>query len=1164
MKLNDLFEKPIDRPIEGVIKADDEARLLNEVEEYIITNEVAKHLQTFLVDAYNAELAEQGVWISGFFGSGKSHLLKMLSLVLDRRTVDGHDLSQIFINKIEDGLLRQEMEKAVAIPSKSILFNIDQQADIITTKQDDAILSTLLKVFNRMQGFYEKQPYIAEFERKMVKKGIYEKFKDEFLKEAGKPWEIGRETADGLENDIFAKVYAKVNNTTEEQGNRVLDTERETFRLSIDDFANLVKDYIDSQEDGFRLNFYIDEIGQFIADNSKLMLNLQSIAESFHTICDGKAWIIVTSQNDLSNVVGEMASANTSTDFSKITDRFPTRLGLTNTNVSEVIQQRLLAKKKEQSINNALAELHKKNHANFKTLFEFSDGRTYRNFTDEDSFHSSYPFVNYQYELFKSSIEGLSKHNAFIGRHASVGARSMLGVFQEVIVDLKDEEFGRLATFDSMYEGIRNVVKDLHQSSVFLAETQVDNPLAVRILKALFLLKYLKEFKGNVRNISILLTDRFGIDIAKHQKEVQEALNLLEEGTYIQRMGDVYSYLTDEEKDIEEEIKSTEIDDSTVRSFAARTIYHDIIRDSKFRYSENDQDYAFTRLIDDHQEGQEQELRIHIITPFNDLYDNQIILRNQAMGKPEMLVFLPQDSRLLPDLNQIAKTEKFLRLARNDSQSDSRNLIIQTKASELTKRKDEVALRLREMLSESTIYVNNSPLDKLPQDPKSRIQRAFESLIESTYPKLRMLRAVFREDSVSRIINDDGDDLFSNDDSTISEAEEEIISLLNRKKGDGERQTLTSLFDAFKRKPYGWYQHALMANLAKLFMRSKIELTQDSSPLSKKEAVTALTNSHQFSNTIVQVQEEIDVSAVRKLKEFHQEFFNETNTGGMEARAVAEAFKDRLAQEIANLSSIVGKKTDFPFVTELDGPLDDLKKLSARNTDYYLKEIDSFKEDLLEDKEEVIAPIAEFVNGSQGSVFLNVRSFYNDNLDNLAAFPEDKIALSNFLEDTKSYRGNLLKEANDRVEILNKTISDQLRTTRDHAIKEIREKSEELKNLEGFSKLPADEQAALLSKSDQAIERVQQTPLIAVVRDSLNTYIGSGYSDQLNQFNKTIRKQSETSGETEKPAQYVTAQTIPVEFTKRTIESSEDLDAYLNALRSAYSKELDSNNRITL
>lgn len=1164
MKLNDLFEKPIDRPIEGVIKADDEARLLNEVEEYIITNEVAKHLQTFLEDAYNAELAEQGVWISGFFGSGKSHLLKMLSLVLDRRSVDGHDLSQIFIDKIEDSLLKREMEKAVAIPSKSILFNIDQQADVITNAEEGAILSTLLKVFNRMQGYYAKQPYIAQFERDLSKKGIYEQFKAEFLKEAGKSWEVGRETADGLENDVFAKVYANVNKSTEEQGQKILDTYREKQKLSIEDFSHMVKDYIDSQEKGFRLNFFIDEIGQFIADNSNLMLSLQTIAESFHTICRGQAWIMVTSQNDLSNVVGDTASVHTSTDFAKIQDRFPTRLSLTSSNVGEVIQQRLLAKKKDPSISASLCDLHQANKANFKTLFEFADGRTYRNFIDEESFCASYPFVDYQYDLFKSAIEGLSRHNAFTGKHASVGERSMLGVFQEVIIELKDQEFGKLATYDRMYEGLRNVVKDRHQSSIFQAEHHVQNPLAIRILKALFLLKYLKEFKGTVRNISILLTDRFDIDIAKHQKEVQEALNLLEDGLYIQRLGNEYSFLTDEEKDIEEEIKNTELDDVAIRKNAYTTLFEDIIKETKFRYSVNEQNYSFARIIDDHQPGQDHELRVHIITPFNDNFDDRITLLNRAMGRPEMLVFLPQDGRLYSDLNQIAKTEKFIRLAHNDNQSDSRNLIIQAKGTELRRRKDEVSVRLKDMLSESTIFVNNTELQKLPQDPKSRIQQAFEKLIQSTYPNLRMLRAVFREDSVSRIINDDGDDLFSNDDSTISEAEEEIISLLNRKKGDGERQTLTSLSETFRRKPYGWYQHALMANLAKLFMRSKIELTQDSSPLSKKDAVTALTNTHQFSNTIVQVQEEIDVSAVRKLKEFHQEFFNETNTGGMEARAVAEAFKDRLAQEIANLSSIVGKKTDFPFVTELDGPLDDLKKLSSRNTDYYLKEIDSFKEDLLEDKEEVIAPISEFVNGSQGVLFLKVRSFYNDNLDNLAAFPEDKIALSNFLEDTKSFRSTLLIEANDRVEKLNKTISDQLRTTRDQAIKEIREKSEELKNLEGFSKLPADEQAALLSKSDQAIERVQQTPLIAVVRDSLNTYIGSGYSDQLNQFNETIRKQSETSGETEKPAQYVTAQTIPVEFTKKTIESSEDLDAYLNALRSAYSKELDSNNRITL
>ena len=88
MTLANIFAKPIDRPIEGVIKADDEASLRLEVEEYVLTNEVAKRLDAFL-DAYNDYQNANGVWISGFFGSGKSHLLKMLALLLENREVDG-------------------------------------------------------------------------------------------------------------------------------------------------------------------------------------------------------------------------------------------------------------------------------------------------------------------------------------------------------------------------------------------------------------------------------------------------------------------------------------------------------------------------------------------------------------------------------------------------------------------------------------------------------------------------------------------------------------------------------------------------------------------------------------------------------------------------------------------------------------------------------------------------------------------------------------------------------------------------------------------------------------------------------------------------------------------------------------------------------------------
>ncbi|MBN0328703.1 BREX system P-loop protein BrxC, partial [Pseudomonas aeruginosa] len=142
MELNGIFLNPVSRPIEGVIKADDEASLYNELSEYVLTDEVAKRLEHFL-DAYTDYHGANGVWVSGFFGSGKSHLLKMLALLLENRSIDGSSALDIFLPKIheDDALLRSKLKQAVAIPSKSILFNIDQKADIISKTQIDALLS---------------------------------------------------------------------------------------------------------------------------------------------------------------------------------------------------------------------------------------------------------------------------------------------------------------------------------------------------------------------------------------------------------------------------------------------------------------------------------------------------------------------------------------------------------------------------------------------------------------------------------------------------------------------------------------------------------------------------------------------------------------------------------------------------------------------------------------------------------------------------------------------------------------------------------------------------------------------------------------------------------------------------------------------------------------
>ena len=310
--LKTIFKKPVDRPIEGVIKADDEASLRLEIEEYVLTNEVEKRLESFL-DAYNTYEGANGVWVSGFFGSGKSHLLKMLALLLENREIDGVPAIDLFLPKcVDNEILRGDLKRAVAIPSKSILFNIDQKADVISKTQIDALLAVFVKVFDETCGYYGKQGHIAQFERDLDSRGLYENFKTAYQIISGKDWHKGREQA-LLESQSIAKAYTKVAGDPETAALGILDKYRSQYRVSIEDFADQVKAYVDQQSPDFRLNFFVDEVGQYIAENVKLMTNLQTIAESLATKCRGRAWVIVTAQEDMITVVGEMGHSRATT-----------------------------------------------------------------------------------------------------------------------------------------------------------------------------------------------------------------------------------------------------------------------------------------------------------------------------------------------------------------------------------------------------------------------------------------------------------------------------------------------------------------------------------------------------------------------------------------------------------------------------------------------------------------------------------------------------------------------------------------------------------------------------------------------------------------------------------------------------------------------------------
>lgn len=723
MKIHELFVKPVERFIEGVIKADDERYIQTEVEEYVVTAEVAKGLGE-LADRYLNESGANGVWISGFFGSGKSHLLKMLSLLLENYQLpNGALAADILLPKIEDEIVSADLKKAAKIPSRSILFNIDQKSDAIGGDQSSPILEVFVKVLNELQGYYAKQGHIAQFEYDLDVRGQLALFKEAYAKATGRSWEEDLPVMETLENETFAQVYADYFGKSYDEGLRLFDRMRESYKVSIESFAERVKNYVDQQGLSFRLNFFVDEVGQFIGKDSKFMLNLQTIAETLSTVCKGRAWVFVTSQGDLKRVLGELEGAEAQ-DFTKIEARFKTRLTLTSADVREVIQKRLLAKHEDEP--EVLTRIYDAEKENLQTLFRFGDGSMeYKNWRGSDQFCAFYPFHTYQFDLFQRAIEQLSRHDAFTGKHTAVGERSMLAVFQEVAKKLRNEEVGRLGTFDLMFDGITASLRGDIQTSVRQAERQLDDTIALRILKALFLLKWVREFKSTPRNVAILLIDRPEIDIQKHEKAVREALKFLESQSYLQRNGECYEFLTDTEKDIEVEIKNTEIDESQLSKLLADIMFADILRDPKIRYEGNGQDYVYARKLDDQLTGRDADLAVNVITSDHPNHGDLLTLAAQNTGKAELLAVLTDDIRVISDSRLFLKTQKYIQNNTGLNVDETRRAILTERGRQNSIRRNNLQGLCSDLLSKSPLYLNGSRLTDIGEgEPRNRFAKA--------------------------------------------------------------------------------------------------------------------------------------------------------------------------------------------------------------------------------------------------------------------------------------------------------------------------------------------------------------------------------------------------------------------------------------------------------
>src|SRR5215813_663450 len=257
MRITTLFQKDIARPINGVVKADqlDASSVWQELDEFVVTRELDQHLRTFF-SAYGEALDHRqqphragniGVWVSGFFGSGKSHFLKVLSYVLrnDSHTHEGQTRQAVafFEPKIKDAMLLGDIKRAVASHTDVILFNIDSKADHRAGR--DAILAVFLRVLNEMQGFSGDHPHIAHLERFLKSKGKLAAFHEAFRAATGSEWETERD-AYHFHRDAVVDALVAALDLSRESAEKWVDGAEESFALTVENFCRWVKQYLDS------------------------------------------------------------------------------------------------------------------------------------------------------------------------------------------------------------------------------------------------------------------------------------------------------------------------------------------------------------------------------------------------------------------------------------------------------------------------------------------------------------------------------------------------------------------------------------------------------------------------------------------------------------------------------------------------------------------------------------------------------------------------------------------------------------------------------------------------------------------------------------------------------------------------------------------------------
>lgn len=874
--IGDLLARDLSQKIEEIIKVDqaDEETVYAEITEYVATERIKDQYRDLLRAIAEAPADPQegvGVWISGFFGSGKSSFAKNLGYVLANRSVLGQQAGELFKNQIDDRRIGEFIDFInQAIPTEVIMFDVS--VDRAVRKSTERIAEVMYTVLLRELD-YAQDYDVAELEIELEQEGRLDEFMALCRQKYNREWPIIRKgaqkiaRASAILHELDPATYPTADSWSQSLGEKQAD-------ISVGKFVERTFELCARRRPGQALAFVIDEVGQYVARSADKIEDLRAVVEQFGKVSKNRVkakqavapvWVVVTSQEKLDEVVAAIDSRRV--ELAKLQDRFKYRIDLAPADIREVATRRVLAKTDE-------AE------PRLKQLFEQSQGqlnaacrleRTSRQSEiNAADFVQFYPYPPHFMELSIDIMSGIRLQPG-APKHLGGSNRTIIKQAYEMLVSprtaMANQPVGKLVTLDKIFELVEGNLSTEKQKDIsdikqrFTPASGKGNPGPTwpdRVAKTVALLEFVRDLPRTEANIAACLVDEVGRPAPL--AEVKQALQQLYDAQFVRNTDEGWKLQTAQEKNWETERRGHLSPKPKERADILRKTLGDIFNDPKlktYRYK-NLKNFRVGIRVDGVSVGDEGQVPLSIITAADETEFparlNDIRQESRQDSHQNNIYWLfsltPEIDDLVANLYASRQmVSKYERLRAQNRITNEEAACLTTENGEIIRLQNRLREKLIDALQQGTGLFKGVSKDgsALGKTIGEIFKGMFDLAMPDLYPKLELgarslsgkeaeevlkaanlsaLPQVFYDgpQGLNLVAKGSGGKYVPNPQADVAK---EVLDYLVREHSYGNRETRTgkAIETRFGGLGYGWDRDLLRLILATLFRAGSIEVS---------------------------------------------------------------------------------------------------------------------------------------------------------------------------------------------------------------------------------------------------------------------------------------------------------------------------------------------------